>query len=269
MISAARTMANRNGTLAPKLFLLKEMVVRDVRARYAGSGLGLAWAFAHPVLWMLLYTGVFSLVLRVPVEAGYRSFPEFLMAGLLPWMAISEGIARSSSVLVDNAAMVKKTVFPVETLVLSVVLAAVVNEVIALAIFAVYVAWIGHFSFAWILLVVPALVLQVLLTFGIGCIAATATAFMRDAAHAVGIVLTVLFYATPIVYPISLVPARLRPWLEANPLTPLVDLFRRAFTLHAFPESVPLLYLTIFSLAAALLGGALFARARPHFADLI
>src|SRR4029453_4698760 len=149
---STRSMPRRNGSNASKAFLLKEMVVRDIRSRYAGSSLGLLWAFAHPVLWMLLYTGVFALVLRVPVEAGYRSFPEFLMAGLLPWMAISEGIARSSSVLVDNAAMVKKTVFPVETLVLSVVLAAVVNEVIALAIFAIYVAWIGHFSLAWILL---------------------------------------------------------------------------------------------------------------------
>ena len=70
MIVPLRTMATRSGAFASKLFLLKEMVVRDVRARYAGSTLGLAWAFAHPLLWMLLYTVVFSLVLRVPV-GGY------------------------------------------------------------------------------------------------------------------------------------------------------------------------------------------------------
>src|SRR4030095_8787732 len=143
-------MSRKNGRIASKAFLLKEMVARDLRARYAGSGLGLVWAFAHPILWMLLYTFVFSVVLRVPVEAGYASFPEFLMAGLLPWMAIQEGLARSASVLVDNAAMVQKTVFPVETLVLSVVLAAVVNELIALAIFAVYVALVGHLSVTWL-----------------------------------------------------------------------------------------------------------------------
>lgn len=262
-------MPRRNGQLASKTFLLKEMVVRDVRARYAGSGLGILWAFANPVLWMLLYTGVFSLVLRVPVETGYASFPEFLMAGLLPWMAIQEGISRSSSVLVDNAAMVKKTVFPVETLVLSVVLAAVVNEVIALAIFAVYLGVLGHLSAAWLALVVPALVLQVLMTFGIGCIVATLTAFVRDTVHAVGIALTVVFYATPIVYPASLVPARLRPLIDANPVAALVDLFRRAFTLHAAPAPAPVVYLTVFCLAAAVVGAGLFARARPHFADLI
>jgi len=264
-----QSMSRKTGTLASKAFLLKEMVVRDVRARYAGSGLGVLWAFAQPILWMLLYTGVFSLVLRVPVEAGYASFPEFLMAGLLPWMAIQEGLARSASVLVDNAAMVKKTVFPLETLVLSVVVAAVVNEVIALAIFGVYVALLGHLRLLWLLLALVAILLQILLTFGLGCIAATLTTFVRDTTHAVGIALTVFFYATPIVYPASLVPARLRPLLEANPLAHLVDLYRRAFTLHAFPEPSSLLYLSVFAVVSALLGAALFHRARPHFADLI
>src|SRR6202162_3461119 len=139
-------MSSNKKRMSARLFLLKEMVVRDIRARYAGSGLGVFWAFAQPVLWMLLYTGVFSVILRVPVEGGYSGFPEFLLAGLLPWMAIQEGVSRSACALTDNAAMVKKTVFPLEMLVLSVVLAAVVNEVIALAIFAVYVAMVGHLS---------------------------------------------------------------------------------------------------------------------------
>ena len=262
-------MPNTNGSLASKAFLLKEMVVRDVRSRYAGSGLGLLWAFALPLLWMLLYTAVFSLVLRVPVESGFASFPEFLMAGLLPWMAIQEGISRSAAVLVDNASMVKKTVFPVQTLVLSVVVAAVVNEAIALVILAIYVALLGHLQLGWLLLVVPAMALQILLTFGIGCIAATLTAFVRDATHAFGIILTIGFYATPIVYPASLVPARLRPLIQANPVTSLVDLYRRAFTLHSAPDLASVAYLAAFSLLAAAAGIAIFSRARPHFADLL
>jgi len=262
-------MAVNNHALAPKLFLLKEMVIRDVRARYAGSGLGIVWAFALPILWMLLYTCVFSMVLRVPVEAGFASFPEFLMAALLPWMAVSEGISRSATCLIDNAALVKKTVFPLELLVLSVVLAAVVNEVIALAIYAVYVALLGHLSMPWLLWIAPALAFQILLTFGLGCLAAASTAFVRDVAHAVGIVLTVGFYATPIVYPVSLVPPRLLPFIEANPMAHLVDLYRRAFTLHVAPPGVSLGYLALFCAVSAALGGLIFGRARPHFADLL
>jgi lipopolysaccharide transport system permease protein len=263
------SMSRKNGRLASKAFLLKEMVVRDLRSRYAGSGLGVAWAFAHPILWMLLYTGVFSLVLRVPVEPGYASFPEFLMAGLLPWMAIQEGLARSASVLVDNASMVKKTVFPLETLVLSIVVAAAVSELIGFVVFGVYVALLGHLRIAWLLWAVPALALQILLTFGLGCIAATLTAFVRDTTHAVSIVLTVGFYATPIVYPASLVPARFQPFIEANPITHLVDLYRSAFTLHVAPEPAGIAYLAAFSLLTAAAGAMVFSRARPHFADLI
>jgi lipopolysaccharide transport system permease protein len=251
-----------------KLFLLKEMVVRDIRARYAGSGLGLLWAVLHPILWMILYTAVFSVVLRVPVERGFATFPEFLMAALLPWMAIHEGISRSAATLIDNAAVVKKAVFPVATLVLSVVVAAIVNQLVAFLVFGVYVFFLGHLS-AWIVLAIPALVLQALLTYGIGCFAATITAFVRDAGQAIGILLTVLFFATPIVYPASLVPERFRPLLEANPIAHLAAWYRSAFTLHAVPDVGSVLYLSVFSLAAATLGGLLFHRARPHFADLI
>ena len=262
-------MVEKNGVLASKVFLLKEMVVRDVRARYVGSGLGILWAFALPILWMLLYTGVFSLVLKVPVEAGFASFPEFLMAALLPWMAVSEGISRSATCLIDNAAIVKKTVFPLELLVLSVVLAAVVNEVIALAIYAVYVALIGHLSLVWLLLIVPALAFQILLTFGIGCIAAASTAFLRDAAHAVNILLTVGFYATPIVYPVSLVPPRLFPlsrrtrWRTSSISTagPLRCTRRRPR--RRWRTSRPFASSPRPSVECS------FARARPHFADLL
>lgn len=261
-------MSSDKKRLSAKLFLLKEMVVRDLRSRYAGSGLGLAWVVLHPILWMVLYSAVFSVILRVPVDPEFAGFPEFLMAGLLPWMAIQEGISRSASALPDNAVMVKKAVFPIETLVLSAVLAAVVNQIVAFLVFAVYLSFIGHLTI-WVLLAIPALALQVVLTYGIGCLAATVTAFVRDAGHAIGILLTVVFFATPIVYPASMVPARFRAILAANPVTHLVEWYRAAFTLHAFPPAGSVAYLAVFSGAAALLGGILFLRARPHFADLI
>jgi homopolymeric O-antigen transport system permease protein len=267
-----QSMSRAKTIISSRLFLLKEMVIRDMRARYAGSSLGLIWAVGQPILWMALYSLVFSLILRVPVEKGYASFAEFLLAGLLPWMAIQEGISRSASALTDNAAMVKKTVFPLETLVLSVIVAALINQVIAFGIFAVYVGSVGHLSLAWITLVVPALLLQTLLTFGIGCYAATVTTFLRDAAQVIGIGLTVVFWATPVVYPMTLVPSTHR-WLlaiiRANPLTHLVEWYRGAFTTHVAPSPSSALYLLVFCLFAALSGAALFARARPHFADLM
>ncbi len=192
------------------------------------------------------------------------------MAGLLPWMAIQEGIARSASVLVDNAAMVKKTVFPVETLVLSVVLAAVVNELIALVIFAIYVGSVGHLSLAWL----PARrsgarFSRSLLTFGLGCIAATLTAFVRDTAHAVGILLTVVFYATPIVYPPRSFPSG--SGLSSKPIrwpTSSSSIAARSRSTH-HPSAGSILYLSVFCGVVALArGGPLRAGPaafrRPH-----
>jgi lipopolysaccharide transport system permease protein len=262
-------MASNRKRLSAWLFLVKEMVLRDIRARYAGSRLGISWAFAQPLLWILLYAWVFGVVLKIPVEKGFSSFPEFLLAGLLPWMAIQEGVSRSATALTDNAAMVKKTVFPVETLVLSVVLSAVVNQAIAFLFYTAYLAWLGHFSFPWLLLVLPAILVQTMMTFGIACFAATVTTLVRDFAHAVNIALTVVFYATPIVYPPSLMPARYRWVLSVNPIAHLAEWYRRAFTLHAAPDAGSVLYLAVFAGAAAVLGMALFLRARPHFADLI
>ncbi len=265
-------MSSNKKRMSARLFLLKEMVVRDIRARYAGSGLGVFWAFAQPVLWMLLYTGVFGVILRVPVESGFSGFPEFLLAGLLPWMAIQEGVSRCATALTDNAAIVKKTVFPVETLVLSVVLAAIVNQVIAFAIFALYVASVGHLSIPWLLLALPALLLQAILTYGIGCLTTVLTTFLRDTVQVVGIGLTVVFWATPIVYPISMIPPR-HGWLlavvRANPVTHLVEWYRAAFSTHVAPSLSSVLYLTAVSVVVALSGAALFAKARPHFADLM
>ncbi len=252
-----------------KFFLLKEMVVRDLRSRYAGSGLGILWTFASPILWMLVYTMVFSGILRVPSPAGYASFPEFLLAGLLPWMAVFEGISRSATALTDNAAMVKKTVFPIEMLVLSAILAAVANQLVAFAVFAVYLGIVGHLALPWVLLVVPALAVQIALTFGLGCFVATAATFVRDAVPVVGIGLTVLFYATPVVYPAEFVPARLRFLVQANPFAHLTAWYRDAFTLHRMPEAGSMVFTTLLAAAVLAAGASLFRRARPYFADLI
>jgi lipopolysaccharide transport system permease protein len=116
---------------------------------------------------------------------------------------------------------------------------------------------------------VPTLLAQVLLTFGLGCLVATLTTFVRDTAHMLGIGLTVLFYATPIVYPSSLVPPSFRPVLRANPLTHLTEWYRSAFTLHTAPAASSVLFVAGCAVLSAVLGLTLFHRARPHFADVI
>lgn len=253
------------------LFLLSELVVRDLRSRYVGSFLGPVWALLAPLAWVVIYTFVFSVVLRIPLsgEPAGVVFPEYLLAGFLPWLAVQEGLMRSATCLTDNAAMVKKAVFPKQTLVATVVLSAVVNELIGLALYSAYLAWKGHFSVRWALLVVPLLAAQVLATYGVGCVLAGVQVFLRDTAQVAGLALAMVAFLTPIFYPVSIVPARFRWVVTANPLAHLVEGFRDAFFRHTFPAAGSAAFLVVFSAVAAMLGSLLFVRAEPHFADLL
>lgn len=263
---------DQSPTVSPRndLFLLTELVKRDFRARYAGSLLSFLWSFIQPLWLLVLFSFVFSTVLRLKLEdhgVPTENFGIFLFCGLLPWTAVNEGLFRASTAITDNAALVKKLHLPAEILVLSVVLGGVVHEVIAAAVFCVILAFVGELawqSLPWLLVALP---IQVALTLGLGMLMAAAQVFFRDISQILGMVLTGWFYLTPIVYPLSLVPEKLSPWIEANPLTPLVGLYRTAFLGGAVDFGAPLVALVL-SAVALLFGGAwVFRRLAPAFVD--
>jgi len=135
---------------------------------------------------------------------------------------------RSATAITDNANLVKKVTFPGELLILSVVLAALVHEAMALLVFLVVLGVLGSLGLAGLPILLLAVVLQLVLTLGIGLLLAASNVLLRDVAQLLGMALTIWFYCTPIVYPLRLVPERLRTVLGWNPLTVLVGLYRRA-----------------------------------------
>jgi len=253
------------------LYLLSELVVRDLRSRYVGSFLGPVWALLAPLAWVVIYTFVFSVVLKIPLsgEPAGVEFPEYLLAGFIPWLAVQEGLMRSATCLTDNSAMVKKAVFPKQTLVATVVLSAVVNELIGLVLYSSYLAWRGHFSPRWAAIALPFLALQILATFGVGCLLAGLQVFLRDTSQVAGLALAMVAFLTPIFYPVSIVPVRFRWVISINRVAHLVEGFRDAFFRHALPAAGSVAFLLVFSAVAAMLGSLLFAKAEPHFADLL
>ena len=251
-----------------RLFLLSELVRRDFQARYAGSAFGFLWSFALPLWQLLLYTFVFAGILRLSLS-GERTdnFALFLFSGLLPFMAVSEGVQRAATAVTDNAPLVKKLRFPLVLLVVTVVSTALVHEAIALALFVVVLAVMGQLSVAtlgWLAIAVP---LQVALTLGLGLLLASLHVFLRDVAQALGLIFSAWFYFTPIVYPLARVPEAFRPWIELNPLTALVDLYRSAL-LGGAPEATRGFVALVAAAALLLALGALaFKRLSPSFAD--
>jgi homopolymeric O-antigen transport system permease protein len=260
-------------------FLLRELVRRDFKGRYAGSVLGFLWSFVQPLWLLALFTFVFATVMRIPLT-GQRTdnFAIFLFCGLLPWTAVQEGVMRSSTAITDNATLVKKLRFPSQILVLAVVLASLLHEGIAAAIFVGVLTLTGELAWRGLPLLLLALPLQLALTLGLGLALSAVHVFFRDTAQALGMLFTGWFYLTPIVYPLSLVdvsvtvlghPLRIRPWIEVNPLTALVELYRQAFLggrLALVPGTGAL---ALLAAGALLFGWWLFRRFRPAFVDEI
>jgi len=257
------------------IFLLRELVRRDFQGRYAGSLLGFVWSFLQPVWLLLLFTFVFSTVMEVRVpagagaDAGTGSFAAFLFCGLLPWMALQEGVSRSSTAITDNSSLVKKLRFPSEVLVLAVVLAALLHEAIAGVAFLALLAATGQLKLGGLPLLLVAVPLQLALTLGLGLLLGSVHVFFRDTAQILGMVFTGWFYLTPIVYPMTYVPERLLSWVRLNPLTPLVELYRQALIegrLALVPGTAALAVIAIVLLCA---GFWLFGRLKPAFVDEI
>ncbi|HUP22774.1 MAG TPA: ABC transporter permease [Thermoanaerobaculia bacterium] len=255
------------------LFLLRELVKRDIQTRYAGSYLGLVWTVLQPLWQLLLFTFVFAVVLRIalPPEARTSSFALYLFAAFVPWIAVQEGILRGTSAITDGAELVKKMRLPPHLLVVTPVLGGLLQSVIAMGILALVAASAGEADLrrAWLVLLV--LPFQLALTLGAALTLAAVHVFLRDTLQLVHVALMTWFYLTPVVYPFSLVPADrggLRALVGANPLTAVVETYRAAFLGEALAWTT-LVPLFVAAPCLLLVGSWIFRTLRPAFADEI
>lgn len=252
--------------------VIRALVARDLHSRYVGSALGSVWSLLHPLLQLATFTFVFATVMKVRVTSTAGTdvpFVLYLACGLFPWIAVQEGVLRSATALVDNPTLVKRVVFPVEVLPVQLALGAVVQQLIATLLLLVLMALWGFPPRAALVALPALLVVQLLLTVGLGWCVATLHVYFRDTSQALGVLLPVWFYLTPIIYPAELVPPALRPILALNPITALVQAYRDVMLHGVLPSGFGILWLTAASLLAFAAGARLFAGARGEFADLV
>ena len=251
--------------------LLESLVRRELAARYRGSVLGLVWALVTPAVMIAIYTFIFAGLFgaRFGQRGTAWDYALYLYCGLLPWTAFSESVQQAAQVIVAHANLVKRVVFPLEALPVAQVLAALVTQAcgtLVLLCAALILQRELHLSLLWWpLLVVP----QVLLTLGAAWLVASLGVFLRDTGQALALLLVAWMFLTPIIYPEAAVPARYRPFINANPLTPLVRSYRRVLLEGAPPDWRGLLYFTLFALVVFFCGYWWFARTRRSFADVI
>jgi len=250
--------------------LIRTMVRRDVLGRYRGSFGGAFWTVLNPLILMLTYFFVFGVVLRTrfPNDPSRSGFALYFLAGMLPWLAVSEAAGRAPTVLLEHRNFVKKLVFPVETLPINLVVAGLVSEIFGVALFllASYLAR-GYVpaSIVWLpVLLVP----QVLLTAGICWFLAALGVFVRDLAQINGFLLTLWFFLTPICYPETSLPGPALRVLSKNPMFVLVRGYRALLEGRA-PALGPYWKLCVVAAAVFILGHAWFHKLRKSFADII
>lgn len=248
-----------------------ELVARDIRSRYTGSILGLFWSVLNPLLQLLLYTIVFSVFLgdKLGQKPGTAEFAALLFCALLPWSAIQESTTRSARGFLDQSNLIKKAQFPLEAIPLSLVCSALVHQLIATVAFAAILGITGTLSLRTLPALIPLILLEGLLMYGIALIISTVNVFFQDIAHVIGVFFMFLFWLTPIVYPRSAVPDDYMWLLNVNPLTHLVAAFRFAmFGSPAFPTGGTV-YWAALAVAGLIVGNWMLRRSRAEILDLV
>lgn len=260
--------------------LLTNLTRRELKGRYKGSTLGWLWSLLNPLATMAIFTVVFRFFLRVPPPVGENSglsnFALFLLCGLLPWNLLAAGMVNGSGALVANAAIIKKVWFPRETIVLSTVAALDVTFLIEMGVLSVALLIVGNMILPWLPVVLAIVILLSLFVLGLSLAMSVLNVYFRDVQYLLGIGMQFWFYATPIVYPESLVPqsaeiaGRTIPVLaiyELNPMVHFLRAIRDALYHLRFPGLSTWVVMVVVSLVSLVAGALIFRRFTPRLAE--
>jgi lipopolysaccharide transport system permease protein len=257
--------------LPSRFELIRSLARRDLVARYKGSVLGIVWAIVTPVITIAIFTFIFAGIFgaRFGARGTPLDYALYLFCGLLPWTAFQETVQNASTTIVNHSNLVKRVVFPLETLPVAQALAAMGNQMfgtMALVLATLIISRELHPTMFWLpVLLVP----QLLATLGAAWLVASLGVFLRDIAQGIMLLLMAWMYLTPIIYPESIVPERYRPFINANPFTALVRSYRRIFLEGVAPDWRSLAYFTACALVLFVFGYWWFAKSRRNFADVI
>lgn len=259
-----------------KFDLLRILVRRDLEARYKGSILGNLWSIVNQLSQLLIYTYVFSIVLKVKLslkglpEENSLVFGLWLFAGLVPWIAFTTGLMQAANSVIAQTNLVKKVVFPLSLLPLVPIFSTLIESAFGLIILIIFVAFkIGNLHETLALL--PFILLpQLLFTAGLGYLTAGLTVFLRDIPQTLAVVLNLWFYLTPIVYPLDVVPTSVRDlvfWL--NPIATITQIYRDLVLVGEVDHGGEWITLAILSILVFYGGFWVYQRLRSGFADVL
>jgi lipopolysaccharide transport system permease protein len=251
--------------------LVRSMVRRDLSSRYKGSIIGPAWAVITPAVMIVIFTAIFSGIFgaRFGAQGGHLSFATYLFCGLLPWIAFSDGVQRSTTSLTDNVNLVKRVVFPTEALPVNLALSGIAQQLIGTVVLLTVALILEHTIHPTALLLPLLLVPQFLVTAGLGWLMASLGVFIRDMPQINQLTLTTWMYLTPIFYPENIIPPKYQWMVNLNPMAPLVRNYRRILLEGRAPDWRGLGVTMVFALVCFVFGYWWFQRTKKAFADIL
>lgn len=247
--------------------MIYSLVKKDLRGRYKGSVLGFLWTFVNPLLQLLVYSVVFSLVMRI---ANVEKYYLFLFVVLIPWNFFSTSVVGGSSSILSNKNLITKIYFPREVIPVSYVTSCFVNMLLCfIVIFLVlFVSGVGVslLALAWLPLV---FVIEYLFCLGCGLIVSAVTVYFRDMEHILGIVMMAWMYFTPVIYGLNDIPEKWRDFFMINPMCHIITAYRDILYYKQLPDISSLLAIGGFSLVFLFIGLAVFSHIKKHFAETL
>ena len=249
--------------------LIQTLVTRDLKARYRGSVLGFFWSFINPLLLLLIYSFVFTTVLPGIHPPEMEPYALFMFCGILPWTWFSSSLLESSGTLIAGGNLIKKVLFPAEVLPIVTVLANMVHFFLGLPILALFLIYYRRPLDPVELLWFPVIVLvQLVLTIGLALLISALTVHFRDIKDLLGNLLTLWFFATPIIYPMQQAPENMRWVLNLNPMAHLMISYQEVlFYVGPHGHWRWLLALGVMAIVVFLAGYFVFDRLRDSFAE--
>jgi lipopolysaccharide transport system permease protein len=274
--AAARTSPRAlAGSLWHNRQLILTMVHREVVGRYRGSAMGLLWSFLTPLLMLVVYTFVFSVVLKARwsgaagAEESRAHFAILLFAGLIVHGVFAEVVNRAPGLVLGNVNFVKRVLFPLEVLPVVTAGAALFHAGVSVAVLLVAV-FVANGAVPWTAVLFPlVLVPLVMLTLGVAWVLASLGVFLRDVGQVVGLLTTMLLFLSPVFFPVTAVPEFFQPWMHLNPLTFVIEQSRAVLIFGALPAWDAWLAYTLAAGLFAWAGYAWFQKTRKGFADVL
>jgi lipopolysaccharide transport system permease protein len=254
-------------TLAEYRELLYFLTKRELQVRYKQSAFGVSWAILQPVLLAFIFTVFFGLLADIPSEG--LPYPLFAMAALVPWLFISQTVSQSALSLVSDANLLSKVYFPRLVIPLAKALALLVDLLIALVVVIIVAVLYGNPPGPELLVLPAFLALALVTAVGLGVLLAAVNVKYRDVGLAIPLLMQVWLFATPVIYPGSLVTGSWKYVYALNPAVSVVEGSRWAILGASAPELVPVLISATAAIAVLVAGIVYFRRTELFFADIV